>query len=162
MSLARYTRHTRCPVAKLAKGNGIQDDVIVVEGLDGDQDLGGGVLLMVERRGVGVELPATVDGIGKLANLCGDRLVADDETDIHCICEFWTEMDADSDGGTALALCWSIAEDMNDACWRDDGVAGICVWNCGGRHAGRSEEREGQQKEMTIDLGLYWVMRLHR
>ncbi len=60
----------------------------------------------VERRGGGIELPATVCDGGELSDLCGDCLVADDEADVHGVCEVWVEVDADGDGDAALAPLW--------------------------------------------------------
>lgn len=141
IQLSTYIEHTRGPVAKLAKSNGVQNGVLIVKGLNGDQDPGGGVLLVVKRRGDGIELPATVDDVWKLADRCCDRLVANDQAHVHCICEFWTKMNADSYRDAALALCWSVAEDMDETCGRDDGVIGRSVWDCRGRH-GRGRQRE--------------------
>lgn len=76
-----------------------------------------------------MQLPATIGDGGELPDLCGDGLVADDETDVHCVCEVRAEVDADGDWDAPLALCGGVAQDMDDACGRDDG-RGV-----GGSHA---------------------------
>jgi len=81
-----------------------------------------------------MKLPATISDGGELSDLCGDGFIADDETDVHGIGEVRVEVDADGDGDAPLAFGGGVAEDVDDACRRDDG-----------RGVGRSHEPQNAE-----------------
>ena len=56
------------------------------------------------------------------ANSCGDRLEANYETDKDLFRKIRVKVDSDGDGGARLALRGRVAEDVDDACGRNDDV----------------------------------------
>ena len=132
------------PVRKLAKGDRVEDGVVLVERLNGKEDF---LVLRcsgceVECWSRGVQLPAAVDDTGEESDFCRDGLVVDDETNVHGVCEIWVEVDADGDGHAWLAFLGRVTKDMDDARRRDD-------WVC---HDKIAELGEGQKVRLLRAL----------
>jgi hypothetical protein len=101
-------------VCKTAKGDGVEDGVALVNGLDGDVDgVHRGVFVYFEFRDETCASPQIWDVAPYAFDFCVDGLVTDDNANVHVMTPTEVvEQCVDGNRGTALASLGGITEDV--------------------------------------------------
>lgn len=140
-------------IDKVAKCDGIDDAILLVDGLDGERNHGRGRGLFQKGGGMAGELPAAAPGGIDLVDLGAHGATADDEADVYADGEICLAGEVDGDGGAVVALAGGIAHDpeevdagAGEAGGAARGIAGVEVLACGGQgarggHGGGRRER---------------------
>lgn len=139
-------------VEEVAKSDGIDDMIFLVDGLNGKGDHGGGGPVLRKGGCATLELPTATSGCVHLVDLGAYGTTTDDETDVYADGEICVAGEIDGDGSALGSLAGGIAHDpeqvdagAGEAGEAGGGIAGVEV--LGGGCDGVGEEGHGGRGE---------------